>query len=78
MRLTRSGHSWREGAAFSCAAAENARQPAYQTRVYGLAQGLAVSDDEVFMVLDNNGDARAGDPDDHRPTLMVFARPDAL
>lgn len=77
-RLTRAGDSWQEGQAFSYAAAENDPRLAYESPVYGRAEGLAVSDSEVFVVLDNNGDARAADPSDHRPMLLVFARPGAL
>lgn len=78
VRLARTGDTWREEEAFSYAAAENDPRLAYESRVYGLGEGLAVGDDEVFVVLDNNGDARAADPSDHRPMLLVFSRPGAL
>lgn len=77
-RLTRTAAGWQEGLAFSYARAENDARHVYESPVYGLAEGLAVSATEVFLVLDNNGQARAADASDRRPLLLVFARPDAL
>lgn len=79
VRLERaSGGGWREGRAFSFRAAEEAPAHRYEDRTYGLAEGLAVSDSEVFVVLDNNGQGRVADPGDRRPLLFVFERPSGL
>ncbi|GAB4373889.1 MAG: hypothetical protein Kow0042_18080 [Calditrichia bacterium] len=39
---------------------------------YGLAEGLAMDKNFVYIVLDNNGDARYIDPDNRRAQLFVF------
>ena len=66
---------WREARAFSYAAAENDARFAYVDRVYGLGEGLAITEHEIFVVLDNNGQARVADAADRRPILFVFDRP---
>ena len=40
---------------------------------YGLAEGLAMDDRAVWVVVDNNGQPRAGDEADRRPLLFRFA-----
>lgn len=47
----------------------------YATGPYGLAEGLAVDGDTLWIIVDNNGDARLSDPQDHRSTLMRFRNP---
>jgi hypothetical protein len=44
----------------------------YWHMTYGRAEGLFMTDEEILVLLDNNGDARADDPDDRRPFLFVF------
>jgi hypothetical protein len=75
VKLTRTPDAWIEGRAFSYAAVENDPRWAYQNRTYGLAEGLAIGEHQVFVVLDTNGQARAADPGDRRPLLLVFERP---
>jgi hypothetical protein len=70
--------SWQEGRAFSYAAAENDPRYAYANRQFGLGEGVAIGKSEIFVVLDNNGQARAADSSDKRPVLFVFARPEDL
>lgn len=41
----------------------------------GLARGLALSGQSVFVALDNKGVGRQSDPNDKRPLLLVFRRP---
>jgi hypothetical protein len=69
---------WREGRAFSFRSAENDPRHRYENRKYGLAEGLAMTEREVFVVLDNNGQAREADESDRRPILFVFERPTSL
>jgi hypothetical protein len=69
---------WREGRAFSFRNAENDPRYRYVSRTYGLAEGLAMTEREVFVVLDNNGQAREADAGDRRPMLFVFERPPSL
>lgn len=52
-------------------------QPAYRyadTR-YGKAEGLSMDDRYVYLILDNNGIARARNPRDKRPLLLILHRP---
>lgn len=42
----------------------------------GIMEGLAVDQDYIWMVTDNNGDERKGAPGDKRPTLVKCRRPD--
>jgi hypothetical protein len=69
---------WREGRAFSFRNAENDPRYRYGNRKYGMAEGLAMTEREVFVVLDNNGQAREADEGDRRPILFVFERPPSL
>jgi hypothetical protein len=69
---------WREGVAFSFRDAENDPRYRSENRKYGLAEGLAMTEREVFVVLDNNGQAREADESDRRPILFVFERPPSL
>jgi hypothetical protein len=70
--------AWREGRAFSFRSAENDPRYRYENRKYGMAEGLAMTEREVFVVLDNNGQAREADESDRRPILFVFERPPSL
>lgn len=47
----------------------------YAERRFGRAEGIARRGDLLYLVLDNNGDAREADPADHRPWLFEFALP---
>jgi hypothetical protein len=69
---------WREGRAFGYGRTENDPRYTYEDETYGMAEGLAISGREVFIVLDNNGQARAADGADHRAQLFVFERPAQL
>jgi hypothetical protein len=48
---------------------------AFQDQTYGLAEGLAISETELYIVFDNNGDVRRTDPKDRRPLLARFQHP---
>ena len=49
----------------------------YQHEQFGAktAEGLAMDRDRVYVILDNNNDARRMYPSDHRPLLLVMKRP---
>lgn len=49
---------------------------AYENQTYGKAEGLAMDDERVYIVLDNNQQARLADENDRRPQLLIFTRPD--
>jgi len=38
----------------------------------GIGEGLAINDESIYVILDNNAIARAGHPDDKRPWLFAF------
>ena len=78
VELQQTPHGFREGAAWSYAAAENAPEFAYADPRFGLAEGLAIGEREIFVVLDNNAQARRAFADDRRPLLFVFKRPPEL
>jgi hypothetical protein len=75
VRLERTENRWEEREAWSYARTENDPRFAYGDSRYGVAEGLAIDRDHVFLVTDNNRLARAGDPNDRRPQLFVFTRP---
>jgi hypothetical protein len=77
VRLERSGNAWVEREGFTFGKTENDARFAYADRTYGLAEGLAFDRHRIYVVLDSNAQARAADPDDIRPTLFVFKRPNA-
>jgi hypothetical protein len=78
VRLEPTSGAWRETAAFSYRASENDPRYRYEDRTFGLAEGAAVAEGEVYVIMDNNGKAREADGADRRATLLVFERPAAL
>jgi hypothetical protein len=74
LRRTTDGR-WEEGTAWSFAATENDPRHRYVDRTYGMAEGLAIDDETIFVVLDNNGDTRDADREDTRPLLFLFENP---
>ena len=78
VRLNRSAEGWREERAWSYAATENDPRFVYADTSFGLGEGLAIGPHEVFVVLDNNGQARRAAPADRRALLFRFARPSDL
>jgi hypothetical protein len=75
MRIERTATEWVEGGGWSYARTENDPRFAYHDRRFGVAEGLALDDRHVFIVMDNNHDYLAADPNDRRPRLFVFRRP---
>lgn len=47
----------------------------YSTGKYGLAEGLAINSDSIWIIVDNNGDERRQGTNDSRSTLMKFNNP---
>lgn len=75
VKLERTTAGWAEGAAWSFAATENDDRFGYLDRRYGVAEGLALDGNRVYLVFDNNGNGRTSAPEDVRPELLVFERP---
>lgn len=63
------------GDSWSYAATENDPALLYTNSTYGLAEGLALTDEEVLVLVDNNGLGRAIDTEDRRPLMLVFRNP---
>jgi len=83
-RLERDATTWVEREVWSYARTENDPRYAYENRAFGLAEGLALDANHVFLVLDNNHNRRAQTQNgqagtqkepDRRPLLFVFRRP---
>lgn len=69
---------WREGAqGWSFRSVVNHPDHAYSNMQFGQAEGLAVDERHFYVVIDNNQMARAADPTDKRPLLLILRRPDA-
>ncbi|MEX2962746.1 hypothetical protein [Microbulbifer sp. TYP-18] len=47
----------------------------YNTGKYGLAEGVAVDGNSLWIIVDNNGDTRKADADDSRSTILKFKNP---
>jgi hypothetical protein len=75
MRIERTPTEWVERVGWSYARTENDPRFAYADRRFGVAEGLAIDDRHVFIVMDNNHDHLATDPNDRRPRLFVFRHP---
>lgn len=75
VRLTRVDGRFREAGSWSYAGTENDARYRYPDRAFGLAEGLALDEEHVYIVLDNNGQPRESAKDDHRAVLFVFQRP---
>ncbi len=73
VRLERDGEGWREVEAWSYRHIETDPRWAYASQTYGMAEGLAVRGDDVWLIFDNNLLPRQADRRDRRP-LLVHAR----
>jgi hypothetical protein len=78
VRLERTPNGWREGSPFRYRHAEHDPRYMYEDRTFGMAEGIAIDEQRVYILLDNNEKARAADARDRRPTLFVFERPPTL
>ena len=47
----------------------------YDTGPYGLGEGLEITNDAIWIVVDNNGQSRLSDVKDKRPQLFRFTNP---
>lgn len=75
VRLTRVDGRFREAESWSYARTENDARYRYSDRAFGLGEGLALDQEHVYIVLDNNGQSRESAKEDHRALLFVFKRP---
>ena len=47
----------------------------YNNMTFGHAEGLAMDQHYIYIILDNNGESRVIDPTDYRPLLLILKRP---
>ena len=47
----------------------------YRNMIFGMAEGLAMDKEHIYIILDNNGIAQKSNPDDFSPYLFIFKRP---
>jgi len=66
---------FREAGRWSYARTENDPRYRYRDRAFGLAEGLALDEQHVYIVLDNNDEPRLNSENDRRGLLFVFKRP---
>jgi Esterase-like activity of phytase len=64
--------SWAEDEAWSYAKTENGAPHRFVDMTYGQGEGLAVDDQFIYVILDNNALAREDHPDDRRTWLFAF------
>lgn len=67
--------AWMEGRAWSYASAENAPERRYTDMTYGQGEGLAITDEHVYVLIDNNNLPNADQPGDRRGWLLAFPNP---
>ena len=46
----------------------------YENMIFGRGEGLCMDENHIYVILDNNGDARQNDPNDRRPLLLIMKR----
>ncbi|MDB5104217.1 MAG: hypothetical protein JWP91_1906 [Fibrobacteres bacterium] len=69
------GHEYAEGEYWTFGHVSNDAKYRYQGLKMGLARGLAMDGQAIYIVLDNKGVGRQSDINDKRPLLLVFKRP---
>jgi hypothetical protein len=75
-QLTKENGLYRQEQGWSYGHIEHDENWLYRDTTYGLAEGLCMDDKFIYIVLDNNGDARRNNPRDTRPQLFVLQRPE--
>jgi len=75
VELRKEKKTWTEGKAWSFSQSVRDPRYAYLADKFGQAEGLAMDDQRIYLVIDNNRSGRVADPKDRRATLFIFARP---
>ncbi len=71
------GTTYREIKGWSFRSTEVSDNFKYKNMKYGRAEGLAVDSNYFYVILDNNNDPKFNNPDDRRPLLFIFERPNS-
>ncbi|MBD3288329.1 hypothetical protein GF337_05955, partial [candidate division KSB1 bacterium] len=74
-KLEFDGTTYRETMGWSFRSTELSDKFEYCNMKYGRAEGLTIDHKYFYIILDNNNDSLANNPDDRRPFLFVFERP---
>lgn len=74
-KLVRSQQGFEEADFWSYEAIVTREEFQYENMIFGRAEGLCMDKDYVYVILDNNGDARRTVPSDRRPLLLIMERP---
>lgn len=74
-KLLETKNGFIEGPGWSYEHIETSDSLRYDDMRYGKAEGLAMDDSFVYLILDNNNDARITNPNDRRPLLFLLKRP---
>lgn len=67
--------AWAEGRAWSFAATENSAPHRFTDMTYGQAEGLTITDDTIYVLIDSNNLEREDRPGDRRTWLFAFGNP---
>ena len=67
--------TWAEGSAWSYADTENEPAHCFTDMTFGQAEGLGVTDDVIYVLIDNNNLERTGRSGDRRTWLFAFENP---
>lgn len=67
--------TWSEGKSWSFSRSVRDPRYAYLAGKFGQAEGLAMDDKRIYLVIDNNRSGRVADPKDRRSTLFIFTKP---
>ncbi len=74
-KLVESSNGFKEKDFWSYESIVTSEEFQYENMRFGRAEGLCMDKNHVYVILDNNGDARRLDPSDHRPLLLIMERP---
>ncbi|MCF8039119.1 MAG: esterase-like activity of phytase family protein, partial [Desulfohalobiaceae bacterium] len=74
-RMIQGETGYEEGSAWSYESIVTSPELRYANMRFGRAEGLCMEDDLVYVILDNNGQAREASPNDRRPILLIMKRP---
>ena len=69
------GKQWHEEKFWSYAHIENDPLQNYQDMTFGLAEGLCMDQDKIYIIYDNNQQPRQQNSSDSRPLLLILKAP---
>ncbi len=73
-KICRRDDDFKEASCWSYAHVELAEELRYQS-TYGVAEGIAVDNEYIYLVTDNNEKPLVNAPNDRRPRLWIFSKP---